>query len=77
MYCDDVDDAEHTPIMCPEWKEDRDEIENKLKLKIVMENFISIMSDNRQNWNIIAGYMEKVIKKKEDKERSTKPLNEE
>lgn len=69
FYCAEEDDVAHTVFHCKHFKSKKEEAEKKLKKELKTENIINVMLESEVNWDIIAKYLEEIMKEKEEKER--------
>ena len=69
-YCEEEDDAEHTLFICARWEKERLEMNMQLGVTLDKDNVVREMLKSEKNWTLIAGFMTKTMKRKEEKERS-------
>lgn len=68
-YCEFEDTAAHTLFICAKWFQLRIEAETALGEPLTEESLVRLMLSNREAWNLIACFVNKVIKTKEEDER--------
>lgn len=58
------DDVHHTFFLCDKWKEDKQSLEAKLLVEVTPDNIVDVMLSNEESWNMVSGYVEKLLRKK-------------
>lgn len=72
LFCDEIDDPEHTLFACPKWNEKRNLVNEQLKARISKENLVEIMLEDEKKWEVIKKMANEIMKEKEDFERMLK-----
>lgn len=69
-FCElENDSAEHTIQRCPEWKDEREELEGKIGLNLELPAIASKICEDEGAWKAFSKFAEKVMLSKEDDER--------
>lgn len=68
QYCGGIDTAEHTVIQCDRWVFWRNELENQLGTQVTVENLVQLMVRSKRNWEQVAAFIRKVLKRKKVEE---------
>ena len=71
MYCDEIDDAEHTIFLCHRWQRKRAEAKMATGILIV-ENLVEKMLESKETWTVIENFRVGFMKRKEEHERVEK-----
>lgn len=74
-YCDDEDTPEHTLFQCGRWERDRREAGTSLGVELDAGNITQEMMRSMRRWNIIHGFVRKIMKIKEEEERREQGMN--
>jgi hypothetical protein len=69
LFCrEEIDDAEHTLLVCERWKSERAKY-RKSTANWSTLNFITIMLRSQENWDAAQNMIEEIMKQKEEEER--------
>lgn len=69
-YCKEkVDDVEHTLFQCDKWQQERSDLNNKVGVKVSIENVGRILTKNKESWEAVKQYIHTVLKTKMKDER--------
>lgn len=69
IYCGEQDGPEHTVFTCPMWQEERRRITIELgEEELRAESMIGLMLRTPGNWELVAEYLKKIMKRKEEEE---------
>lgn len=66
----EIDDTEHTIFRCVCFDEDRRRLEEQLGTRLTVSNMVPLILADKANWEAVQNYAEKIIAKKEERERS-------
>ncbi len=69
------DTAEHAVFICEKNEEKRRDVEKELGAPITPATIIKRMIENKANWNKVTGYVEEIIKDREEEERRREKQN--
>ena len=69
MYCNEVDDVEHTLFQCPRWELTRTSTNIDVGIKMTPDNIISVMLTSRERWHSVEVFMKQIMKGKEVDEK--------
>ncbi|XP_076301657.1 uncharacterized protein LOC143219639 [Lasioglossum baleicum] len=68
-WCDERDDAEHTVFRCEKWEPQRMHLQIDLDQDLTVDTFSECILKNKDNWNKINTFINKIIDEKEKYER--------
>lgn len=72
-YCDycnsETDNAEHTFFTCNRWADQRLAVEIALGVRCTPDNVVGTMLVSQTNWDIVATYVEDLLRQKKIEER--------
>lgn len=69
IYCEEVDDVEHSLFCCKKWESQRREAERKVGKELRKKDLVDQMLESRDKWNTIGEYIREIMKIKEIDER--------
>lgn len=69
LFCEGLDDAEHTLFICPRWIREREETSILLREQINKDNLVQVMLKSNYNWGKVKEMVKSIMKTKEETER--------
>ena len=64
MYCPLPDTSEHTFFHCEKWRTIREEIEQRVGVRLTKENVINVMTEDREKWQKVSDMIKGILQKK-------------
>jgi len=68
------DDAEHTLFRCDRWWSSRMDLEVMLGGQMDPDNIVGHMLETRENWNAVMQFVGKMLRTKEEEERTVQRM---
>lgn len=75
FYCGTTDTPEHTVFHCQRWNTERQNMINNIGKEIEVNTVIQMMIENKDHWQCIEKYIQKIISTKEIEDRERTNLN--
>lgn len=71
-YCEEVDTPAHTFYDCHRWTQQRTEAQHQIGEEFNIQNLISLMLKNKENWASISRLVKNIVSEKEKEEKRRK-----